>query len=176
MSGWAYMLRCSDDSFYVGSTSYTEVETRVTEHNDAKYIGYTAARRPVVLVWAMHFDDLRDAHETERRIKGCSRAKKKALIANNEHLLKALSVRRVVRPTGLIPRHSKRELNAESQSTGARFALMSGATSSKQSNTHAPRTAAEAQAAKQRRPLIEAHTRHPDVRSRAQRRGAPKDD
>ncbi len=94
MGGWAYMLRCSDQSYYVGSTSYLDVNTRVSEHNDAKYVGYTSARRPVVLVWSKWFDDLRDAHQTERRLKGWSRAKKKALLEEDAEKLKALSRRR----------------------------------------------------------------------------------
>ena len=83
MGGWTYMLRCSDQSFYVGSTSYRDVETRVSEHNGARYPGYTANRRPVILVWAKWFDDLRDAHATERRLKGWSHEKKEALSCLN---------------------------------------------------------------------------------------------
>ncbi|MGH6872810.1 MAG: GIY-YIG nuclease family protein [Rhizomicrobium sp.] len=120
MSGWAYMLRCSDDSLYAGSTSYDDVHTRVDEHNDAKYIGYTSRRRPVVLVWAKRFDDLRDAHGTERRLKGWSRAKKLALIASDAQKLKALSKRRAGRPADLQPKPTKREASVDFHAIGAR--------------------------------------------------------
>jgi putative endonuclease len=119
MSGWAYMLRCSDRSYYVGSTSYEDVQPRVDEHNDAKYFGYTASRRPVVLVWSKRFNDLRDAHDAERRIKGWSRAKKEALIASDSGGLKQLSQRRAGKPK-TAPRPSRRELVQSFHSSGAR--------------------------------------------------------
>jgi putative endonuclease len=109
MGGWTYMLRCSDDSFYVGSTSHDDVGVRVTEHNEAKYIGYTSSRRPVILVWSKWFDDLRDAHSTERQIKGWSRAKKMALIRSDNEELMRLSKRRSGKPKSA-PRLSRRQL------------------------------------------------------------------
>src|SRR5512139_328734 len=80
MGGWAYMLRCSDDSLYVGSTSYDDIDTRIAEHNDGKFEGFTSKRRPVTLVWCDWYQDLRDAHTTERQLKGWRREKKLALI------------------------------------------------------------------------------------------------
>ncbi len=102
MSGWAYMLRCSDRSYYVGSTSHEDIDVRVAEHNDGKYGGYTATRRPVTLVWCDSFQDLRQAQDFERKIKGWSRAKKEALIDNDlprlQNLSERPSVRRPSRP------------------------------------------------------------------------------
>jgi putative endonuclease len=106
MGGWTYMLRCSDDSFYVGSTSHDNVDVRVAEHNESRYIGYTSSRRPVSLVWSKWFDDLPGAHSTERQIKGWSRAKKMALIKNDIETLTALSRRN----PKAVPRLSKRQL------------------------------------------------------------------
>jgi hypothetical protein len=37
MSGRAYLLRCADGSFYTGSTSYDDIDTRVGEHNDGRF-------------------------------------------------------------------------------------------------------------------------------------------
>jgi putative endonuclease len=113
------MLRCADRSYYVGSTSYEDVRLRVAEHNDAKYIGYTTYRRTVSLVWSKWFDDLCDAHDTERRLKGWSRAKKEALIAGNAQSLKVLSRRRGGREK-IVPRRTKKELSREFHSLGAR--------------------------------------------------------
>ena len=93
MTGWASMLRCSDGSFYVGSTSHEDVETRVGEHNEGIFGGYTSKRRPVSLVWAEWFSDLREAHVAERRIKGWSRAKKQALIARDFDAIRSLAKR-----------------------------------------------------------------------------------
>jgi putative endonuclease len=119
MGGWTYMLRCADRSYYVGSTSYNDVGLRVAEHNDAKFAGYTAARRPVELVWSRWFDDLRDAHETERRLKGWSRAKKEALLDGNADKLRLLSRRRAGKLKEK-PRISKRELATSFNLTGSR--------------------------------------------------------
>ena len=75
-----YMLRCADESYYVGSTKQ-EVEARVWEHNNLPVDGYTARRRPVTLVFTEAHDRIVDAIARERQIKGWSRRKKEALIA-----------------------------------------------------------------------------------------------
>jgi putative endonuclease len=117
MGGWAYMLRCADDSFYVGSTSHEDVNIRVAEHNDAKYIGYTSSRRPVYLVWSSWFNDLRDAHAMERQIKGWSRAKKMALIRGDSEALTRLSKRRAGKPKSA-PQLSRRQFTDMVHSAG----------------------------------------------------------
>ena len=107
MGGWCYMLRCSDDSYYVGSTSYEEIAVRVGEHNESRYGGYTAKRRPVTLVWSEWCNDLQDAHVLERRIKGWRREKKEALIRHDWAALPSLasrpSARRPSRLAALVP-------------------------------------------------------------------------
>ena len=75
-----YFLRCSDGSYYTGLTKQ-EVEARVWEHNEGVYDGYTRKRRPVELVFTETYDQIVEAIERERQIKGWSRAKKEALIA-----------------------------------------------------------------------------------------------
>jgi putative endonuclease len=87
-----YMLRCSDGSYYVGSTKQ-EVEARVWEHNNLPIDGYTSSRRPVELVFCESYDLIIDAIARERQIKGWSRAKKDALIALAYDRLPALSKR-----------------------------------------------------------------------------------
>jgi putative endonuclease len=98
MGGWTYMLRCADKSFYVGSTSYSDVDVRVGEHNDGRFEGYTLSRRPVILVWAERFEDLREAQDCERRIKGWRREKKETLIRRDWSNLQLLSKRPGKRP------------------------------------------------------------------------------
>lgn len=88
------MLRCSDGSFYVGSTSHDDVNVRVMEHNEARHIGYTSSRRPVSLIWSKWFGDLPAAHAKERQVKGWSRAKKIALVGDDSEALIQLSKRR----------------------------------------------------------------------------------
>src|SRR5262249_48875263 len=89
----AYMLRCADGSYYVG-TARLGLDRRVSEHNSGTYGGYTSRRLPVVLVWAQHFADITDAIAVERQIKGWSRTKKEALIRGDFGLLRELAKRR----------------------------------------------------------------------------------
>ncbi len=81
MSFWVYMLRCSDDSYYTGHTD--DLEKRLSEHRRGEPKCYTSRRRPVELVFTEEFPSRVEALETERRIKGWSRAKKEALIAGD---------------------------------------------------------------------------------------------
>ena len=72
------MLHCADRSFCVGHTE--DLETRISAHQSGMVPGYTSKRLPIVLVWSEQFPTRLEALETERRIKGWSRAKKLALI------------------------------------------------------------------------------------------------
>ena len=78
MSFWAYMLRCSDGSYYVGHTD--DLETRIGAHQSGLIKGYTQKRRPVTLVWSQEFSERDEAFRAERQVKGWSRAKKEAMI------------------------------------------------------------------------------------------------
>jgi putative endonuclease len=89
---YAYMLRCADGSYYVGSARLG-LEQRISEHNSGAYRGYTSTRRPVVLVWAQHCLNITDAIAIERQIKGWSRAKKEALIRDDYDTIKKLAKR-----------------------------------------------------------------------------------
>ncbi|RYB94329.1 GIY-YIG nuclease family protein [Nocardioides oleivorans] len=86
-----YILRCSDDSFYVGSTWH--LERRVSEHNLGIGAAYTRRRRPVTLVWCGDYDRVEDAYAMEKRIQGWSRAKRQALIDGRTDDLTPLSSR-----------------------------------------------------------------------------------
>ncbi len=90
---WLYILRCADQSYYVGTTR-TELETRVAQHQDGIFGGYTSKRRPVNLVHAEYFDRIVDALAAERKIKGWSRVKKEALMKNDFGRLRELARRR----------------------------------------------------------------------------------
>src|SRR5256885_16948454 len=74
-----YIVRCVDGSYYTG-TARSGLEQRVAQHNSGAFDGYTAKRRPVVLVFSQWFDRITDAIAAERQVKGWSRAKKEALI------------------------------------------------------------------------------------------------
>lgn len=74
-----YILRCSDGSFYIGTTR-TALEMRIAQHNAGTFGGYTATRLPVTLVFSQWFDRVTDGTENERKLKKWSRAKKAAFI------------------------------------------------------------------------------------------------
>ena len=75
---YAYILRCSDGSYYVGHTD--EIERRLAEHETGAGSGYTAIRQPVQLVWFEEFPTREEAKVVEAQIKKWSRRKKEALI------------------------------------------------------------------------------------------------
>jgi putative endonuclease len=89
MAFYAYLLRCSDGSYYAGHTD--DLEHRMSQHASGACGGYTAKRRPVELVWSEDFSTREDAFWVERQIKGWSRAKKEALIAGDWELISRLS-------------------------------------------------------------------------------------
>ena len=94
MVAFCYILRCSDGSYYVGSTKGKSADERAAEHNAGTFGGYTSSRRPVVLIWAQQFDRIDDAFRLERQIKGWSRAKKEALVRGDWASLPILARRR----------------------------------------------------------------------------------
>jgi putative endonuclease len=89
MSFWAYMLHCTDRSFYVGHTD--DLEHRMAQHQHGQIEGYTATRVPVTLVWSGEFPSRYEALEVERQIKDWSRAKKMALIRGDWNLVSDLA-------------------------------------------------------------------------------------
>lgn len=92
---WFYILRCSDGSYYVGTTRTEDLETRVSQHNLGLFPkAYTMRRRPVVLVYSAQFANITEAVGFERQVKGWSRAKKEALIRGEYDALPALARRR----------------------------------------------------------------------------------
>ena len=88
-----YILRCSDGSFYIGTTR-SALEKRIAQHNAGTFDGYTATRRPVTLVFSQWFDNITDAIENERKLKKWSRAKKEAFVRGDFVALQQLSARR----------------------------------------------------------------------------------
>ena len=86
---WVYILKCSDGSYYSGSTS--NLEKRISEHQNGLIKGYTSMRLPIELAFSEYFEDVYFAISAERQIKGWTRAKKKALINGDFELLKVLA-------------------------------------------------------------------------------------
>jgi len=89
MTFHAYMLRCSDGSYYLGQTDM--LERRMAQHEAGEIEGYTQTRRPVELVWSQEFASRDEAIAAEQQIKGWSRNKKEALIAGDCAAISALA-------------------------------------------------------------------------------------
>ncbi|MGB3864670.1 MAG: GIY-YIG nuclease family protein [Xanthobacteraceae bacterium] len=98
MGIYVYMLRCSDDSYYIGSATGEDLSHRIAQHNTGAFPGYTFSRRPVTLVWSEYFDRITDGIAAERQLKGWNRAKKEALIKGDWSMLTILAKRRGGRP------------------------------------------------------------------------------
>ena len=81
-----YILKCADDSYYVGVTN--DIESRFAQHNSGlNNKAYTYSRRPVALM----FQDVNQAIAFEKQVKGWRRAKKEALINQEWDRLPELS-------------------------------------------------------------------------------------
>ncbi len=85
-----YILRCADNSYYVG-LAREGLDSRIGDHHSGRYRGYTYSRRPVELVWSQDFLWLTDAIVCERRLKGWRREKKEALIRGDYAALRELA-------------------------------------------------------------------------------------
>ena len=81
MSFWAYVLKCSDGSYYTGYTD--DLERRIGEHQEGLIPGYTQKRRPVSLMWSQDFATRAEALAAELQVKDWSRAKKEALFKSD---------------------------------------------------------------------------------------------
>jgi predicted GIY-YIG superfamily endonuclease len=88
---FAYILECGDGSYYVGHTD--DLARRVSQHHAGVGCAWTASRLPARLVWSQEFCTREEAKETERQLKGWSRAKKIALVRGDFELLHALASR-----------------------------------------------------------------------------------
>lgn len=79
MNYFVYILKCVDQSLYVGCTN--NLEKRIKQHNESKFgAHYTKTRRPVTLLYSESFSTLREARQREIEIKGWRREKKLNLI------------------------------------------------------------------------------------------------
>jgi predicted GIY-YIG superfamily endonuclease len=88
---FVYILRCSDGTFYVGHTD--DVAARIVAHQAGTGSTYTAARRPVELVYRETHTSLESAVARERQLKRWSAAKKEALVSDDLARLKQLAKR-----------------------------------------------------------------------------------
>jgi len=76
---YLYILECADKTLYTGIT--VDLERRVNEHNNSKLgAKYTAARRPVKLVYSKKFRNRSTASKAESKMKKLTREEKLELV------------------------------------------------------------------------------------------------
>ena len=73
-----YILKCSDESYYTGSTK--DLELRLQQHQTGLGANHTKKRLPVKLVYFEEFNRIDEAFYREKQVQGWSRKKKEALI------------------------------------------------------------------------------------------------
>ena len=75
---YTYMVRCNDNSLYVGYTP--DLKKRLRAHNNGTGAKYTKYRRPVELVYYEEFNEKRQAQSREVLLKQLSHKQKEKLI------------------------------------------------------------------------------------------------
>jgi putative endonuclease len=78
MTGYMYLLECSDGTYYTGST--TDIDRRFIEHQAGEGANYTKKRLPVKLVYFEEYERIDDAFYREKQVQNWSRKKKEALM------------------------------------------------------------------------------------------------
>lgn len=92
---FVYIVECSDKSYYTGITN--DVDRRLDEHNsgiDEKR--YTNKRRPVELKFFERFQDVLQAIEFEKQVKGWTRKKKEVLFRSDWEEIKKLAKKKTL--------------------------------------------------------------------------------
>jgi putative endonuclease len=64
---WMYILKCSDGSYYVGSTR--NLDLRVSQHQSGKCLRYSSGRLPVEFVYAEEYDKITDVTLVKHRFR-----------------------------------------------------------------------------------------------------------
>jgi putative endonuclease len=78
---YAYMMECSDGTFYTGISN--NLERRLRQHNGEIKGGafYTQNKRPVKLIYKEEFETHKEAMQREFSIKKLTRKQKKLLVS-----------------------------------------------------------------------------------------------
>lgn len=78
---FVYILQCTDNSFYTGSTN--NVERRFNDHLTGKGGRYTRSHKVLKLVYKEKFVNKSDALKREAQLKKWPRLKKEALVLSD---------------------------------------------------------------------------------------------
>lgn len=86
---FVYILRNNQNKLYIGQT--TDLESRIHRHNGGHGARFTRQHSDnFTIVYSEQFATQSGAMKREKQLKGWTRAKKEALIANDINLLKSL--------------------------------------------------------------------------------------
>ena len=88
--GYMYILKCSNDTYYTGSTK--DLERRLMQHQNGEGANYTRKHLPVELVYFEEFQRIDQAFYREKQIQNWSQKKKEALIKGEIDSLHKLAV------------------------------------------------------------------------------------
>ena len=86
MMGWVYILKCSDGTYYTGST--IDLKQRISEHKSGNGANYTKKRLPIELVYFEEHTRIDSAYQREKQIQNWSKKKKEALIKGGKKNIK----------------------------------------------------------------------------------------
>ncbi len=89
MTGYMYILKCSNGAYYTGSTKNLEI--RIEQHQNGEGANFTRKHLPVELVYFEKFERIDQAFYREQQVKKWSRKKKEALINGEFEKLPGLS-------------------------------------------------------------------------------------
>jgi len=89
MKGYMYILLCSNDMYYTGSTN--DLERRMEQHQNGEGANFTKKNLPVKLVYYEEFQRIDEAFYREKQVQGWSRKKKEALITGTSNMLHDLA-------------------------------------------------------------------------------------
>jgi len=84
-----YILRCSNGTYYTGSTN--NLELRIKQHQSGEGANFTKKHLPIELVYFEKFERIDYAFYREKKIQSWSRKKNEALINGTLNDLKELA-------------------------------------------------------------------------------------
>jgi putative endonuclease len=90
---YVYILRCADESYYVGYAQ--DLEQRLRAHSTGKAAPYTARRLPANLAYSEKHESIESARRRELQLKRWSRKKKEALCSEDMAGLKKMGKRHI---------------------------------------------------------------------------------
>ena len=122
---YTYILKCSDGSYYTGSTK--NLEQRLWQHQNAQGAYHTKMRLPVELMYSEYYERVDEAFAREKQIQKWSRKKKEALINGDMDTLCHLSKSHFDKLSDHTPDRLSDRIDKFSELDGGRYLHFDGA-------------------------------------------------